>query len=379
MRNTVTCPEVDRYSLLLQETEEIMERVCTPVLVMSKKIVREKYMELYESFGAGNVYYALKANPHRDIVGVLKELGSGFEISSQGELELLLDSGISPENIISSNPLKPEAFIKSAYDNGIDLFTFDGHTEVEKLSRFAPRSKVCVRLSVSNEGSEWPLSNKFGVEVDQALELLTKAKGMGLRPTGITFHVGSQCTQPNTWIKAIEKSKALWVLARDRGVDLDTLNIGGGFPVEYTKPVCSISEIVRVVKDTVRAIFPRHMEVIVEPGRVLVGDAGILATKVIAKATRDEQQWLYLDVGVFNGLMESMGGIEYSLLVEKDGAMSKWVLAGPSCDSFDVISREAILPELEIGDKVYIMSAGAYTTAYASHFNGFPAPQTCFV
>ena len=379
MRNTVTCPEVDRYSLLLQETEEIMERVCTPVLVMSKGVVREKYMELYESFGTGNVYYALKANPHRDIVGVLKELGSGFEISSQGELELLLDSGISPENIISSNPLKPEAFIKSAYDNGIDLFTFDGHTEVEKLSRFAPRSKVCVRLSVSNEGSEWPLSNKFGVEVDQALELLTKAKGMGLRPTGITFHVGSQCTQPNTWIKAIEKSKALWVLARDRGVDLDTLNIGGGFPVEYTKPVCSISEIVRVVKDTVRAIFPRHMEVIVEPGRVLVGDAGILATKVIAKATRDEQQWLYLDVGVFNGLMESMGGIEYSLLVEKDGAMSKWVLAGPSCDSFDVISREAILPELEIGDKVYIMSAGAYTTAYASHFNGFPAPQTCFV
>ena len=287
--------------------------------------------------------------------------------------------GVPIERIISSNPVKDPAFIESAYASGIDVFAFDSHAEVEKLSRFAPGSKVYVRLSVPNDGSEWPLSKKFGVEVQEAVALVVQAREKGLQPQGIAFHVGSQCTRAATWATAIEKSKVVYEMAAGKGVELHSLNIGGGFPAEYTKPVPSIAEIARVVEEAVAKAFPGGIEVLVAPGRGLVGEAGVLAATVVAKADRDAERWLYLDVGVFNGLMEAVGGIKYSLMTGKSDRNSKCVLAGPSCDSFDVISTEAELPEMEIGDRVYIMSAGAYTTAYASEFDGFPIPKVHYI
>ena len=369
----------DRNSPLQKAIEEVLEAEGTPVLLVDKKVIKEKYQEFCSQFGGAKIYYALKANPHPGIITLLQELGCGFEISSQGELELLLQLGVSPQKIISSNPVKAQSFIRSAHSSGINLFAFDSYAEVEKLSRFAPGSKVYVRLSVSNEGSEWPLSRKFGVEIEEAVELLVQAEREGLEPYGIAFHVGSQCTNATTWAKAIEKSKAVWELAAKKGIELHLLNIGGGFPIKYTKPVPSIAEIARVIRDSLAKAFPKDMELVIAPGRALVGEAGTLVSAVIAKAVRAAEKWLYLDVGVFNGLMETVGGIKYPVVTKKGSQTSKCVLAGPSCDSFDVISTEAELPELEVGDRVYIMSAGAYTTAYASQFDGFPIPKIHFI
>ncbi len=360
----------------LQKTiEQIADAEGTPALVIDKRAIQQKYREFCKEFGGAKVYYALKANPYPGIVEILHQLGCKFEISSQGELELLLRLGIPSGKIISSNPVKEPAFIRSAYASGINLFAFDSYVEVEKLSRFAPGSKVYVRLSVSNEGSEWPLSRKFGVEIEDATELLAQAERRGLIPYGIAFHVGSQCTNAASWAKAIEKSKVVWELAKSKGIELHLLNIGGGFPIKYTKPVPSLTEIAQVIRDSIAKTFPEDIELVTAPGRALVGEAGTLVATVIAKAARNEQKWLYLDVGVFNGLMETIGGIKYPFFLTKGKKLSKWVLAGPSCDSFDVISNEVELPELEVGDRVYIMSTGAYTTAYASQFDGFPIPK----
>ncbi len=287
--------------------------------------------------------------------------------------------GASPRGIISSNPIKSEAFIRAAHRVGIDLLAFDSYAEVGKLSAFAPGSRVYLRLYVSNRGSEWPLNEKFGVEEEMAVELLAYAKEMGLKPYGITFHVGSQCMELSNWAEAIQRSRLVWESARKRGIELSMLNIGGGFPARYTRPVHSIADIAKVVKDALRKNLPQDIEIVAEPGRYLVAEAGILVATVIAKAVRKGQKWLYLDAGVFNSFMESLGGIRYHLAVQRNAPLSKWVVAGPTCDGLDVICKEVELPELEMGDKVYIMSAGAYTTAYASEFNGFPIPKTYFI
>ncbi len=351
----------------------------TPALVVDRQLIRRKYREFCEGFRKAQVCFALKANPHPGIVELLLEVGCDFEISSQGELDLLLRLGVPVGRMISSNPVKHPSFIRSAYATGIGVFAFDSYAELDKLSTFAPGSKVYVRLSVPNEGSEWPLSKKFGVDVEQAAELLVRAVERGLEPEGITFHVGSQCVRPATWAEAIEKTRLVWGLAAGRGIDLRRINIGGGFPVQYTRPVPSIGEIAAVVEESVAEAFPEGVQLAVVPGRALVGEAGVLVTTVVAKAVRDSERWMYLDVGVFNGLMEAVGGIKYAMVTASAAPTSKWVLAGPSCDSFDVISDEAELPEMEIGDILYILSAGAYTTAYASEFDGFPIPKTHFV
>jgi len=351
----------------------------TPLLVVDTNVIRQRFEEFEKVIGQGRVFYALKANPHRHVVELMQELGAGFEISSERELQSILRRGVSSDKIISSNPIKTKTFLKAAYSAGVRLFAFDSFSEVEKLSTLAPGSRVYVRLSVSNEGSEWPLNKKFGVDVEEAASLLVQAAERGLTPYGVTFHVGSQCTEAMTWLKALEQSEAVWKLAKDQGIELHMLNLGGGFPIRYTGRVPSVTEIAELAIHTVNKMFPQDIEVIVEPGRALIGEAGILVSSVIAKATRNGQKWLYLDVGVFNGLMEILGGISYPVVSLKDGKVTKWVLAGPSCDSFDVVSTGVDLPELEVGDKVYIMSAGAYTTAYASGFNGCRIPQAYFV
>jgi ornithine decarboxylase len=206
-----------------------------------------------------------------------------------------------------------------------------------------------------------------------------QARKSGLKPVGVFFHVGSQCTLAGTWAKAIQKSWSVWQRAAERGIELHMLNVGGGFPATYLKPVPTVAEIARVIQESVAALFPKDVEVSLAPGRGLVGEAGILAATVMAKAARDSEQWLYLDVGVFNGLMEAVGGIKYRIVASRTGPTRKWVLSGPTCDSFDVISNEVELPDLDVGDRVYITSAGAYTTAYASEFDGFPIPAIHFL
>jgi ornithine decarboxylase len=286
---------------------------------------------------------------------------------------------VDTSKIITSNPVKSLVFLEQAVDYGINYFAYDSAAEVDKLARYAPGSNVYVRLSVPNEGSEWPLSKKFGVELDDAAELLAYAKDKGLNPVGITFHVGSQCNNVYNWNSAIDKAKELWDIAAHKGIGLQMLNIGGGYPIHYTKGVVDIETIEKRIDKALRQRFPEEVEIFIEPGRAVVGDAGIFVSTVIGKAKRGHENWLYIDVGVFNGLMESVGGIKYHYIVGSRTEPKEWTIAGPSCDSFDVIDRAVKLPEPEIGNRILILSSGAYTVSYASEFNGFAIPKTILI
>ncbi len=351
----------------------------TPALLVDKGLIRAKYEEFRACFGRARVCYAVKSNPHPVILALLSGVGGDFEVSSLGELRRLLEMGLPPSRITIGNPVKEPELVRLAGRSGIELVAFDSYSEIDKIASLAPGTRVGVRLSVPNVGSEWPLTRKFGVEADQAVDLLVHAGKCGLVPEGIFFHVGSQCTLAGTWARAIEKSWSVWQRAVERGVRLRLLNVGGGFPATYLRPVPPVAEIARVIREAVAARFPPDIELAVSPGRGLVAEAGILVASVVAKAARDSEQWLYLDVGVFNGLMEAVGGIKYRIIPSRGGPTRRWVLSGPTCDSFDVISNEVELPDLEVGDRVYVTSAGAYTTAYASEFDGFAIPETYFL
>lgn len=348
----------------------------TPYLLVDREVLCEKIALIGRNIRNSKVFYAIKANPDRQIAEILNNLGVGFEISSDGELHILSSLGVGPERIITSNPVKTLSFLEEAAKYGIRHFAYDSKAEVGKMSQYVPGSQVYVRLSVPNEGSEWPLSKKFGVEIDQARELLFHARDKGLDPAGITFHVGSQCTDVYSWNIALDKVRELWDDVEAGGIKLKVLNIGGGYPVRYTKSVVDIETIEKRIDSIISGKFPEDIDIYIEPGRAVVGDAGIFVTTVIGKAPRiDDENWLYVDVGVFNGLMESVGGIKYTYIVDSEKRNKHWVLAGPSCDSFDVIERDVELPEPEIGSKILILSSGAYTTSYASEFNGFPIPK----
>lgn len=357
-------------------------KIETPILLIDREKVKEKILTIGSLIKNSKVFYAVKANPDIEILRFLNKLKIGFEISSEGELEVLSKLRVDPKRIISSNPVKSSKFLKMAASYGIKYFSYDSREEVDKLCQFVPRSDVYVRLSVPNEGSEWPLSKKFGVELDEALSLLFYAKNRGLNPVGITFHVGSQCTNIYNWNIALDKAKMLWDLASKNNIRLNLLNIGGGYPIKYTKNVISIETIEKNVNNLIYERFPKDIEIHIEPGRAVVGDAGILVTSVIGKAKRGDDDWLYIDVGVFNGLMESVGGIKYTYIVECNKQIKHkklWTLAGPSCDSFDVIDKNVLLPDPDINNLILILSSGAYTVSYASEFNGFSIPKTILI
>ncbi|HXX81757.1 MAG TPA: type III PLP-dependent enzyme [Thermodesulfovibrionales bacterium] len=350
-----------------------------PYILMDKEVVREKVSLIGNHIRNSKVFYAVKANPDKEVLHFLNNFGIGFEIASEGELQMLASLGVGPERIITSNPVKTLKFLEQAVSYGIKYYAYDSAAEVEKLSRHAPGCNVYVRLSVPNEGSEWPLSKKFGVELDEAGELLLSAKKTGLNPVGITFHVGSQCNNVYNWNTAIEKAKDLWEIAEQNGIEFRMLNIGGGYPIHYTKNVVDIETIEKKIDRAIAKKFPKDVEIFIEPGRAVVGDAGIFVATVIGKARRGDENWLYIDVGVFNGLMESIGGIKYVYVVGSRNEPERWTIAGPSCDSFDVIDRGVQLPEPEVGNRILILSSGAYTVSYASEFNGFSIPKTILI
>jgi len=354
---------------------EALEKVDTPALLIDLDGIRKRIRDLKKFFEGIEIYYAVKANDTAPVLEVCREEGIGFEVASSRELEEVLKTGAKPEKIISSNPVKPPDFIRYAWERGVRTFAVDSFEEVRKVSDIAPRSRVYVRLAVPNEGSDWPLSRKFGVDPDTALEILTFARERGLVPAGVTFHVGSQCNNLRNWFIAIKRSFQLWEGAKSRGIKLTTLNMGGGIPVPYIRPSLLPEDIAYYVRGLLAKYFPAHpSEVQIEPGRGVVGDQGILVAEVIGKAKRGGENWLYVNTGVFNGLAEALGGIRYPLYVEGEGELKEWVIGGVSCDSMDVIAKSIFLPEPEVGQRIYFLSAGAYTTVYASSFNGFDPP-----
>ena len=363
---------MDRFTQLAARYKD----VDTPFLLMDRDLLREQALLFKEQAGRCSVFYAVKANTDPEVMRLLYEAGIGFEVASETELRTAQSLGASAEQTISGNPVKSPGFITAMHESGVRRFVFDSTTEAEKLAELAPGSEAIVRLTVDNSSSAWPLADKYGVDPDEALELLDYAGSLGLSQAGITFHVGSQCFDLDGWRKALEQTALLWERCEDRGLSLSVLNLGGGFPAHHSQAIPSLPDTFASIFRQVDEMFPSNVELQVEPGRGLVGDAGVMVTTVIGKATRKGDAWLYLDCGVFNGLMEASGGIQYAFWpATATGPTKPWTITGPSCDSMDVIAKGVELPEPEVGERVLIYPAGAYTTAYASQFNGAPIPQ----
>ncbi len=362
---------------------EFLDRVQpqTPCLVVDLDVVEGNYLGLAQSLQPAEIYYAVKANPAPEVLRLLARRGSNFDVASRGEIELCLEAGIPASRLSFGNTIKKQSDIAFAYARGVRLFAFDSEGELAKLAQVAPGAQVFCRVLVDGEGAEWPLSKKFGCSFAMARQLLLRAQALGLQAVGVSFHIGSQQCDLTQWGKVLAKIAALYGELRAAGLTPSLLNLGGGFPARYQKDVPSIQAYGRAVIDAVRAHFgPILPRLIVEPGRGMVGEAGVIESEVVLVSTKElgeATRWVYLDIGKFSGLAETMDeAIKYRLQTPHDGtATGPVVLAGPSCDSADVLYEKTAyeLPlALKPGDKVRILACGAYTTTYSSvGFNGF--------
>jgi ornithine decarboxylase len=353
-----------------------------PRLVVDLEVVRENYFSFAKALPDTRVFYAVKANPAPEILDLLARLGSCFDAASVTEIEQALAAGATPDRISFGNTIKKERDIARAYQLGVRLFAVDCEAEVEKIARAAPDSKVFCRILCDGAGAEWPLSRKFGCAPDMAIEVLEHAHRLGLVAHGLSFHVGSQQRNPRMWDGALQSAANVFRELAERGVQLQMLNLGGGFPTQYLKRVAPVRAYGQTIFRALRRHFGNKIpETIIEPGRGMVGNAGIIEAEVVLiskKSAEDRQRWVYLDIGKFNGLAETIDEmIRYPIRTDfDDDAMEPCVIAGPTCDSVDVLYEKAPywLPvSLEIGAKVLIEGTGAYTTTYSAvGFNGFP-------
>lgn len=353
-----------------------------PIMVVDSEIVRENYAKFARALPDTRVFYAVKANPAPEILQLLADLGSCFDCASVVEIDMALATGVSPDRISFGNTIKKERDVAAAFARGVRLFAVDCREEVEKIERAAPGSRVFCRILADGAGAEWPLSRKFGCVPEMAADVLEHAHVRGLTAYGVSFHVGSQQNNVGAWDAALGSAAEIFAECERRGIYLSMVNLGGGFPTRYLKDIPAVDAYGNAIFESLKAHFGNRIpETIVEPGRGMVGNAGVIEAEVVLISKKsdaeDEIRWVYLDIGKFGGLAETMDeAIRYPIRTAHDGdAVAPCVLAGPTCDSADVMYEKApyALPvSLSIGDKVLIEACGAYTTTYAAvAFNGF--------
>ncbi|WP_285293694.1 ornithine/lysine decarboxylase [Aureimonas altamirensis] len=352
-----------------------------PCLVVDLEVVRENFIGFRRALPGSAIYYAVKANPAPEILRLLASLGSSFDCASVAEIEMAMNAGATADRISYGNTIKKERDIASAHALGVSLFAVDCVEEVEKVARAAPGARVFCRVLTDGAGAEWPLSRKFGCVPAMAIDVLETAHRLGLQATGVSFHVGSQQTDTEAWDGALADAANVFNTLAERGIVLTLVNMGGGFPTRYLKDVPTAE----AYGQSIFAALSRHFgnrlpETIIEPGRGMVGDAGVIKAEVVLvsrKSATDENRWVYLDIGKFGGLAETMDeAIRYPIVTARDADRKEpCVLAGPTCDSADVMYEKVPYPlpiTLTVGDEVLIEGTGAYTTTYASvAFNGF--------
>ena len=374
-------PKIDRF--LAEENPP------TPCLVLDLDVVKENYERLKTALPLADIYYAVKANPAPEIIEALVSVGSHFDAASTYEINSCLELGAEPEHISYGSTIKKLSEIKQAYDNGVRLFAFDSLAELEKLAEGAPGSKVYCRLQATDEGADWPLSKKFGCELDMAKDLLIKSRELKLEPYGVSFHVGSQQRDAKQWEIAIAKAAMVFTDLREAGIELKMINLGGGFPAQYRDEIPELREYADTISRALTGAFANNIpHVIVEPGRMIAAEAGLIQSEVVLvskKSYDDPVRWVYLDVGMFSGMTETLDeAIKYPIRTSHDGEEEgPVVIAGPTCDGIDVLYENAgfTLPQLlRTGDKIQIMSTGAYTVSYSSvGFNGFPPLKAYYI
>ena len=349
-------------------------------MVTPKKAVAN-YQAIQRAFPEATVGYTMKSNPNPLLLGPLARVkDSFFEVASRAEVESLAAIGVTGDRVFYSNPVKQMSHIQAAVTRGVRLFAYDSESEVDKLAAFGLPLEVYVRMTVPHTGALWPLTHKFGVEPAKAVELLKMAKARGLRPVGLAFHVGSQCTRPETWADALREIAPAWAGARQAGIDIDLIDLGGGFPAHYTGPVPKPADIARAVNRVIGECAPGARRVFLEPGRGVSATSCDMVLEVTGVAERpDGQTWLYLDGGVFSGLYEIPDGIRPSVrpIVSESRplGMITYRLAGPTCDSVDTLFEMRSPVELKTGDRLVLKNCGSYVYGVASPFNGFPVPE----
>lgn len=362
----------------------------TPFLVVDTQTIDLQYDELTGAFPYADVYYAVKANPAPEVLTLLRDKGSNFDIASIYELDKVLSLGVGPERISYGNTIKKSRDIRYFYDRGVRMFATDAESDLRHIAKAAPGSRVYVRiLTEGTQTADWPLSRKFGCQTDMAMDLLIMARDLGLEPYGVSFHVGSQQRDIGAWDAAIGKVRLIYERLRDEdGIELKMINMGGGFPANYitktNKLVTYAEEITRYLHEDFGDAMPR---IILEPGRSLISNAGILVSEVVLisrKSRTGLNRWVYTDVGKFSGLIETLGeSIKFPVWTDKKGELEEVVLAGPTCDSADIMYEDYKYPlplNLSVEDRLYWFSTGAYTSSYSAiEFNGFPPLQTYFI
>ena len=339
------------------------------------------YQRLQKALPTFKLAYAIKANSHENIIRILAEEGSCFETASFNEIAYLLSLNVPAERIIFSNPVKVPSSIDDALEKGVDIFTFDSIEELEKFHN-KPNAKLVLRLEVPSVGAMWPLNKKFGCPEALWKPLFQRMQEKNYSLAGITYHVGSQCENINTWNEAMATVYQAIKLSHTYGLKPYLLNIGGGFPIELGRPIPMVEDIGSLLYTHLKTwesegIHITHL--FAEPGRFLVGSAGVLETTIVGITSRTECRWVFLNSGIFAGMLESIDGVKYPIASTGAGAVEEVMLCGPSCDSIDKLYKTN-LPSPKDGDVIYFYGTGAYTSVYSCQFfNGFLGPEIKFL
>jgi ornithine decarboxylase len=353
----------------------------TPLLVLDRARLVQEYRAFRRLLPRVRLYYAVKANPHPDVIRTFAELGACFDVASEGEMRHVLACGVHADRMIFANTVKRPEALSFAKNVGADFVTFDSEPELYKIAKHAPGCRVLCRARVGNAGSQVNLSLKFGADSEQVVPLLLKARALGLRAEGISFHVGSQCGDYDNYRRAFETTSALVGEAGRRGLALSTIDVGGGFPIrQVADEHATIQSYGSQMRRDLDRLFGPEIDLIAEPGRALVGPAGMLLTRVVGRSIRNNMNYYYLDDGVygdFSGIVFDHSRYEFRSL--KRTAKYRSVLAGPTCDSFDTIADGVELPELHVGDVIYVPNIGAYSCASAVVFNGIEPAKVIVV
>ncbi|MBN1354394.1 MAG: type III PLP-dependent enzyme [Candidatus Omnitrophica bacterium] len=360
-----------------------LKRRCTPFMLIRRSVLEKQYERFRKCLPNVTPYYAIKANPHPGIIKTFIKLGANFDVASASEMKQVLRLGATPSKIIFANTIKSHEDIIFSRKRRVRLVTFDNEPELYKLSKYYPGANVLVRIKVANIGSVVELSLKFGADPEHAFFLLRKAKALGLVPLGVSFHVGSQSTNVENYLQALEISSGIFDEAKKNGLSLKIVDIGGGFPIQHFDSEIGINfeRMSCQIKKQMKALFDKNVRFIAEPGRFLVGPAGILVTQVIGRTFRNNKNYYYLNDGIygdFSGIIFDHCRYEFKTLRRGQKFLS--AIAGPTCDSFDTLSMNEEIPELYVGDVVYVKNIGAYSCASATRgFNGFPPAEIILV
>ena len=354
----------------------------TPLFIIDHEVLRETYRQFKKYMPRVQAYYAVKSNPHPEVVRTLYKMGASFDVASMPEFELVHDyikhlpakerQDFIWDKIIYANPVKAIETLE-ALDQYKILLTYDNIEEVKKIKKHAPNSGLVLRLQVPNTGSVVELSSKFGCPSGEAVDLMLAAKKAGLGVEGISFHVGSQCTNFENYIQALNLAAGIFNEANSRGLNLKLLDIGGGFPAPYDSQVKPFKELAKKINSEIDRLFPKDIEILAEPGRFMSATCATLVAKVIGKADRSGKRLYYIDDGIYHTYSGVLcDHIPYQLKAIKKGKTQISSVFGPTCDALDTISLSNPLPDLKIGDYVYSENIGAYTWASSTNFNGFP-------